>query len=125
MSEIEVGDNYISLVGHSLANCNMSLFLSQINWSERNIEIVKLIKTSLSDQQFNILLNFLVRSQVHTLMLSYNNLSELSLDALLNFVEINQKVKNVYLSKNNISLLRGNARAKLNLLKEKGINMYI
>ncbi len=67
----------------------------------------------------------MVRSQVHTLMLSYNNLSELSLDALLNFVEINHKAKNVYLSKNNISLLKGNARAKLNLLKEKGINLYI
>jgi hypothetical protein len=58
-------------------------------------------------------------------MLSYNNLTELSLDALLNFVEVNDKLKNIYVPKNNISLLKGNARAKINLLKEKGINLYI
>lgn len=73
----------------------------------------------------NHLLNFLVHSSVHTLMLSSNNLTEISLDALLNFVEINRKLKNIYVPKNNISLLKGNARAKINLLKEKGINIYI
>lgn len=78
--------NYISLVGQSLVDCNMTMFLNQIDWTSENIEIVKLIKTSMTDGQLNELLNFLVRSNVHTLMLSYNNLSELSLDALLNFV---------------------------------------
>lgn len=73
----------------------------------------------------NQLLNFLVHSNVHTLMLSYNNLTEISLDALLNFVDINKKLKNIYVPKNNISLLKGNAKAKINLLKHKGINLYI
>jgi hypothetical protein len=50
-------------------------------------------------------------------MLSYNNLTELALDALLNFVEANDTLKNIYLPKNNISLLKGNTRTKINLLK--------
>jgi hypothetical protein len=79
----------------------------------------------MNDHQMNQLLNYLVHSNIHTLMLSYNNLTELSLDALLNFVEVNDKLKNIYVPKNNISLLKGNARAKINLLKEKGINLYI
>lgn len=101
------------------------MLLNSIDWNYRNIEIVKFIKTSLSDQQLNQLLNFLVQSNVHTLMLSYNNLTELSLDGLLNFVGIYSKLKNIYLPKNNISLLKGHTRAKINLLKEKGINLYI
>lgn len=117
--------NYISIVGQNLAECNLLLLLSQIDWNHRNIEIVKLIKTGLSDLQLNQLLNFLVRSKVHTLMLSYNNLTELSLDALLHFVSINSTLKSIYLPKNNISLLKGNARTKINLLKQKGINLYI
>jgi hypothetical protein len=79
----------------------------------------------MNDHQMNQLLNYLVHSNIHTLMLSYNNLTELSLDALLNFVEVNDNLKNIYVPKNNISLLKGNARAKINLLKEKGINLYI
>jgi len=80
-----VSDNYIELVGHSLTDCNLTLLLSQVNWQQHNIEIVKFIKTGLTDVQLNQLLNFLIHTGVHTLMLSYNNLSELSLDALLNF----------------------------------------
>lgn len=125
MKETTLSENFISIVGQNLADCNLTLLLSQINWNYKNIEIVKLIKTGLNDLQLNQLLNFLVRSKVHTLMLSYNNLTELSLDALLHFVSLNSTLKNIYLPKNNISLLKGNARPKIHLLKQKGINLYI
>ena len=117
LKETTVSDNFISIVGQNLAECNLVLLLSQINWNYKNIEIVKFIKTGLTDIQLNQLLNFLVRSKVHTLMLSYNNLTEISLDALLHFVTLNTILKNIYLPKNNISLLKGSARPKINLLR--------
>lgn len=117
LKETTVSDNFISIVGQNLAECNLVLLLSQINWNYKNIEIVKFIKTGLTDIQLNQLLNFLVRSKVHTLMLSYNNLTEISLDALLHFVTLNSILKNIYLPKNNISLLKGSARPKINLLR--------
>ena len=117
LKETTVSDNFISIVGQNLAECNLGLLLSQINWNYKNIEIVKFIKTGLTDIQLNQLLNFLVRSKVHTLMLSYNNLTEISLDALLHFVTLNSILKNIYLPKNNISLLKGSARPKINLLR--------
>lgn len=87
--------------------------------------MVKFVKTGLTDQQFNELLNFTIHSKVTTLVLSSNNLGEISLDALLNFTRLNSTLKNVYLSKNQINPLKGKARQKVLLLKEQGINLYI
>ena len=61
--------------------------------------------------------------KIKALVLSGNNLTDISLDALLYFVEINKHVKNVYLPKNYVNILK--SKAKINLLKEKGINIYI
>lgn len=87
--------------------------------------MVKFVKTGLTDQQFNDLLNFTIHSKVTTLVLSSNCLGEISLDALLNFTRLNSTLKNVYLSKNQINPLKGKARQKVLLLKEQGINLYI
>ena len=37
---------------------------------------------------------------------------------------MNRFLRNVYISKNNINLLRGRSREKVGLLREKGINLY-
>lgn len=89
------------------------------------IEVVKLVNTDINDGQFNQLLNFLLNSQVTTLVLPGNNLNEISLDALLHFVCENGFLKKVYISKNNINILKGKAKAKIVLLKEKGLTMYV
>lgn len=47
----------------------------------------------------------------------------MSLDAFLYFVNVNKTLKNVYLPKNYINILK--SKQKINLLKEKGINIYI
>ena len=79
----------------------------------------------MNDQQLNELLNFVHQNSVHTLVLSGNNLTEVSLDALLNYLRVDDGLKNVYLSKNNINTLRGHTREKINLLRSKGVNLYI
>lgn len=56
-------------------------------------------------------------------MLSGNNLTDVCLDAFLNFVTMNNVLKNVYLPKNYINILK--SKAKINLLKDKGLNIYI
>jgi hypothetical protein len=68
-------------------------------------------------------LNFLVKSSVKALVLSGNNLTDVCLDAFLNFVTMNNVLKNVYLPKNYINILK--SKAKINLLKDKGLNIYI
>jgi hypothetical protein len=59
----------------------------------------------------------MVRSKVETLVLCGNTLSEVALDALLNFVKMNKYLQNVYISKNNMNLLRGRSREKVSLLR--------
>lgn len=70
-----------------------------------------------------MLLNYLVKSTVHTLVLSSNNLTDLCLDAFLNFVTLNSAIKNVILPKNYINSLK--SKPKINTLREKGLNIYI
>lgn len=101
----------------------MTLYLEQFDWKHGNIEIVKLVKVSLTDEQLNVLLNFMVKSTVKALVLSGNNLTDVSLDALLNFVTLNNALKNVYLPKNYVNILK--SKPKINLLKDKGVNIYI
>ena len=81
------------------------------------------MRTSLSDEQLNTILNYLMKSKVKALVLSSNNLTDISLDAFLHFVNVNNVLKNVYLPKNYINILK--SKQKINLLKEKGINIYI
>lgn len=103
----------------------MNLFLQHFNWQDPNhpIETVKFVRTGISDDQLNVLLNYLVKSRVNSLMLSGNNLTDLSLDAFLHFVKVNDRLKNVYLPKNYINILK--CKAKINLLRDAGINIYI
>ncbi len=65
----------------------------------------------------------MVKSTVKALVLSGNNLTDVSLDALLNFVTLNNVLKNVYLPKNYVNILK--SKPKINLLKDKGVNIYI
>lgn len=86
---------------------------------------MKLVGCSLQDSHLNTLLNFLLPSHVHSLLLPSNDLQEVSLDALLRFSELNSCLKIVSLQKNNIHTLHSQTRAKLALIKRKGINLYI
>ena len=104
---------------------DMNLYLQLFNWTDphRPIEIVKFVRTGLTDDQLNVLLKYLAKSRVKALVLSGNNLTDISLDAFLHFVGGNQRLKNVYLPKNYINILKN--KAKINLLRQKGINIYI
>ena len=121
LKETVVKDNYIELINESLHDVDIGLYLSNFNWNE--IEIIKFVRTSLTDDQLNTILNYLMKSKVKALVLSSNNLTDISLDAFLHFVNVNNVLKNVYLPKNYINILR--SKQKINLLKEKGINIYI
>lgn len=110
-----IKDNFIELINESLHDVDMSLYLEQFDWKHSNIEIVKFVKTSMTDEQLNVLLNFLIKSSVKALVLSGNNLTDLCLDAFLNFVTMNNILKNVYLPKNYINILK--SKSKINLLK--------
>lgn len=41
----------------------------------------------MSDNQLNFLLNYMSGSEIHTIVLSGNNLTEISLDAFLNYTK--------------------------------------
>ena len=64
-------------------------------------------------------------AKIHTLLLSNNELEEISLDALIRFTEMNKNLKTVSLQKNSIHQLHTNAKAKLALLKKRGVVVYI
>lgn len=68
-------------------------------------------------------MNYLVKSNVKALVLTSNNLTDVCLDALLNFTAMNNVLKNVYITKNYINKIP--SKGKLALLKEKGLIVYI
>jgi hypothetical protein len=80
------------------------------------------VKTDLKDEQLNTLLNYLVNSNAKTLVLNHNHLTDLCLDAFLNFVSINSTLKNVHLANNPINSLKN--KTKINTLKDKGIIIW-
>jgi|JI10StandDraft_1071094.scaffolds.fasta_scaffold1267979_1 uncharacterized protein YciU (UPF0263 family) len=42
-------DNFIELINESLHDVDMTLYLEQFDWKHSNIEIVKFVKTSMTD----------------------------------------------------------------------------
>jgi hypothetical protein len=68
------------------------------------------------------LLNYVLNAHVKTLVLCYNHLTDICLDAFLNFVSMNKTLKNVHLSNNHINTLKN--KQKINILKEKGITIW-
>ena len=87
--------------------------------------MVKLVGTGLQDSQFNQLLNYMIKTKVHSVLLPNNDLQEISLDALLNFSKINSNLRTVSLQRNNINKLNSVVRSKINLIGRKGITLYI
>ena len=79
----------------------------------------------MQDAQFNILLNFLINSKIHTLILPNNELQEISLDALVNFTSVNKKLRTISLQRNNIHPLQGNTRTKIAMLRKRELTLYI
>jgi hypothetical protein len=101
----------------------LNSYLSQFDWD--GLEVVKLVGTGLQDGDFNRLLNALVHTHVHSLLLPGNELQEISLDALANYMALNKHLKVVSLQRNNIHPLSGNVRAKMTFLKSKGLSLYL
>ena len=101
----------------------MKNYLDSFDWHE--VEVIKLFGTGLQDQQFNELLNYILDTRVHSLLLVSNDLQEISLDALINFTNLNSCLKTVSLQKNNINKLNRRVRAKIARIQEKGVNLYI
>ena len=87
--------------------------------------MVKLVGTGLQDSQFNQLLNYMIKTKVHSVLLPNNDLQEISLDALLNFSKMNSNLRTVSLQRNNINKLNSVVRSKINLIGRKGITLYI
>ena len=81
--------------------------------------------TGLQDSQFNQLLNYMIKTKVHSVLLPNNDLQEISLDALLNFSKMNSNLRTVSLQRNNINKLNSVVRSKINLIGRKGITLYI
>lgn len=84
-----------------------------------------MVGTNLQDYELNILLNYMIHYQVHSLLLPSNDLQEISLDALIRFTDINTHLKTISLQKNNIQVLSGNCKAKIAMLRKKGLSLYI
>jgi hypothetical protein len=79
-----MGTNFIELVNYPLETVDFRCYLELQNWSEHRVEILKFVKTNLQDDQFNILLNFVMKNPgVHTLVVSSNQLTDDSLDMLV------------------------------------------
>ena len=60
---------------------------------------------------------------IHTIVVSNNNLSESSLQILLNFTKESKQLKTVYMGRNFISHYK--AKTVLGELKEQGVCIYI
>lgn len=117
--------NFIELVSHPLEGVDFRCYLEMQQWPT-TLEIVKLVKVGLRDDHLNILLNFLGRQpSVQTMVVSHNQLTDDSVDMLIEFYKEEERgLKNIYLSKNSISLVR--CRHKIQQLKQDyRLNIYI
>jgi hypothetical protein len=118
-----VNGNIIELFNTDLKEVNLKAFLDKFDW--KAIEVIKFIGTGLQDQQLNQILNYMINGKIHSLLLSNNELEEITLDALLRFTELNRNLKTVSLQRNSIPQLHSNAKAKLAMLKRQGVVVYI
>ena len=75
-----------------------------LEW-HNELQIVKFVKTGLTDQHLNIMLGYIRKiSSINTLVLTNNLLTDEGLKILLNFVKKQNKLKNIYLGRNYIKI---------------------
>ena len=88
----------IELISYDISDIEMKCYLEMLSWE--CIDVVKLVKVGLSDQQFGYLVDFLQNKKVESLVVSSNKLTERSC------VKVWEKrlpgVKNLYLGRNKI-----------------------
>ena len=73
----------LELINYSLQGVDIPLYFEALPL--QSVEVVKMVRTGLTDHQLNDLLNVLLPFSVHTLVLCHNSLTELTLDGLLHF----------------------------------------
>jgi hypothetical protein len=115
--------NILELFNFDLKDVEMVSFLDRFDWNR--LSVVKMVGVGLQDSQFNQLLNYLLKTKVHSLLLPNNDLQEISLDALVNFTSLHSHLKTVSLQRNNINKLQGKVRTKLAMLARRGLTIYI
>ena len=66
----------IELVSFNISDIDIKCYLTMFNWEF--VEVLKLVKVGLNDEQFCVLINFLRDKKVETVVVSSNNLTEIS-----------------------------------------------
>lgn len=66
----------IELVSFNISDIDIKCYLTMLNWEF--VEVLKLVKVGLNDEQFCVLINFLRDKKVETVVVSSNNLTEIS-----------------------------------------------
>ena len=122
-AKVTLNNNTLELFNYDIKDVDLKLFFDKFDWKQ--LEVIKLVGTGLQDHQFNQLLNYMVRTKVHSVLLPNNDLQEISLDALINFSSMNSNLKTVSLQRNNINKLNSSVRSKIAMINKKGITLYI
>lgn len=92
-------DKSIELVSYpGLQNLDINCYLRSLDWE--GVEILKLVKVGLTDEQLFGVLDFISDKNIETLVLTSNNLSEDSCKALLQSQL--KSLKNIYMGKNQV-----------------------
>lgn len=103
----------LELVLFNISEVDIRCYLSMLDWTE--VEVLKLVKVGLTDEQLCILLDFISDKQIETLVVTSNKLTEGSCRELLE--RDIAGLRNVYLGKNKI--LRFKVKEEMKELEEK------
>lgn len=94
----------IELVSHSIGELDIKCYLNMLEWG--GVDILKLVKVGLKDEQFKDLLHFIKDKRLESLVVTSNLLTEESVVCL---GEINAELagmKNLYLGRNRIHKIK-------------------
>lgn len=118
-----ISNNTIELIGYATQDIQFLGYLEMLKWTPR-VELVKFVKVGLTDQNFNLLLCFIVKAErVTSVVVSNNHLTDESMSTLLNFCRLHQQLKCVYMGRNYINQQR--CKPLLQELKQMGTMVYI
>lgn len=105
----------LQLISYNLDYTDFRCYLEAFDWT--GIEVLKLVKTKLSDEQLKTLVDFIIANDlpIKALVLTSNKLTETSIEYLAE--QELCSVKQIYLGKNRIT--KGKVRAQIIALQNK------
>jgi hypothetical protein len=90
----------VELIAYNIEQIDVKCYLSMIEWED--IDVLKLVKVGLNDEQFIEVINYLKDKKIEILVVSNNKLTDISINTIKYFCQKLEHIKKIYLGSNKI-----------------------